>query len=207
MIPQLLLGLALVWLFYSSISLARNFRRAQAMGVPLIAVPVSPMNVLWIVIEPLVFRILDSLPFSVGSFGHYGRRGWHFHDKAASHVKLGDAFALVTPRETFLHICDPDAINDIFARRLDFVRPVQLYSKLSLDSRLNALTKKETEMMNIFGANVATVSIIEPSVIPAHHLFRSDGQSGNARGRLSLLLSTRTQTRWYGPSLSARPGI
>lgn len=136
MIPQLLLGFAMVWLLYSSISLARNYRRAQAMGVPLITVPVSPMNVLWIVIEPLVFRILDSLPFSVGSFGHYGRRGWHFHDKAASHVKFGDAFAIVTPRETFLHVCDPESINDIFARRLDFVRPVQLYSKLSLDSSI-----------------------------------------------------------------------
>lgn len=82
------------------------------------------MNILWIVIEPLVFPILDSLPFDVGSFGHYGRRGWHFHDKAASHVALGDVFALVTPRETFLHIYDPDAMNDIFSRRQDFVRSV-----------------------------------------------------------------------------------
>lgn len=136
MIPHLLFSLAMAWLVYSGMTLARNFRRAQAMGVPLIKVPISPMNVLWIVIEPLVFRILDILPFSLGSFGHYARRGWHFHDKAASHVKLGDAFALVTPRETFLHICDPDAINDIFSRRQDFVRPVQLYSQSSLDSNI-----------------------------------------------------------------------
>lgn len=133
MILQLLLGLAMAWLLYSSIALAKNFRRAQAMGVPLIMVPVSPINVFWIVIEPLVFRILDSLPLNIGSFGRYGRRGWHFHDKSASHVELGDAFALVTPRETFLYICDPDAINDIFARRQDFLRPVQLYSNSSLD--------------------------------------------------------------------------
>lgn len=139
MIAQLFVGLAVAWVLYSSIALAKNFRRAQSMGVPLITVPVSPMNVLWIVIEPLVFRILDSLPFSFGSFGRYGRRGWHFLDKAASHLEFGDAFALVTPRETFLHICDPDAINDIFARRQDFVRPVQLYSKSSLYPRIRCV--------------------------------------------------------------------
>lgn len=139
MIPQLLLGLAMAWLLYSSMSLAKNLRRAQAMGVPLIKVPVSPMNVLWIVFEPLVFRIVDRLPFGIGSFGRYGRRGWHFLDKAASHLELGDAFALVTPRETFLHICDPDAINDVFSRRQDFVRPVRLYSKSSFDQSFRLL--------------------------------------------------------------------
>lgn len=124
MILQLLLGLAVAWLLYSRMALAKNLRRAQAIDFPLLTVPVSPMNVFWIEIEPLVFRIIDSLPFSLGTFGRYGRRGWHFLDKAASHLELGDSFALVTRRETFLHICDPDAINDVFARRQDFVRPI-----------------------------------------------------------------------------------
>lgn len=131
MILQLLLGLALAWWLYSDISLARNFDRAQAIGVPLIKVPVSPMNFPWILMKPLVFRILDPLPFELGSFGRYGRRGWHFQDKVASHLELGDAFALVKPREIFLHICNPEAINEIFFRRQDFVRPVRLYSKAS----------------------------------------------------------------------------
>jgi hypothetical protein len=128
MIPQILLSLGVVWLSYTAISLVNNVRRARLMDVPLVVVPVSPMNVLWIVIEPLVFRVLDSLPIRLGSFSRYARRGWHFHEKAASHVELGDAWALVTPRETFLHICNPEAINEIFARRQDFVRPLQLYS-------------------------------------------------------------------------------
>lgn len=128
MIPQILLGLVVAWVSYIAITLAKNIRRARLMSVPLVVVPVSPMNILWIVLEPLVFRILDSLPFRLGNFSRYARRGWHFHEKAASHVELGDAWALVTPRETFLHICNPEAINEIFARRQDFVRPVQLYS-------------------------------------------------------------------------------
>ena len=125
-VPQLLGG---AWLLYSGLALINNVRRARSMKVPLVVVPISPMNILWIVIEPLFFKVLDSLPFKFGNFSRYGRRGWHFHDKAASHVELGDAWALVTPRETFLNICDPEAINEIFARRQDFIRPTQLYRK------------------------------------------------------------------------------
>ena len=123
-IPLLLGG---AWLLYSGLTLIKSVRRARSMKVPLVVVPISPMNILWIVIEPLVSRVLDSLPFNFGNFNRYGRRGWHFHDKAASHVELGDAWALVTPRETFLHICNPEAINEIFARRHDFIRPTQFY--------------------------------------------------------------------------------
>ena len=131
MILMLLIGLAFCWIGYSAITLASNVRRARTMGVPLIVVPVSPVNVLWMLVEPLVFRILDSLPFRFKSFDRYGRRGWHFIDKSASHIEYGNAWALVTPCEIFLSICDPNAINEIFARRPDFERPVQLYRELS----------------------------------------------------------------------------
>ena len=129
MIPQILLTLGLAWLSYSALTLGNNYRRARAMKVPLIRIPVSPLNTFWIVIAPLVFWILDRLPFPDGNFNRYARYGWHFRDKAASHVQMGDAWAIVTPRETLLHICNAEAINDIFARRPDFVRPVQMYSQ------------------------------------------------------------------------------
>ena len=87
MLPYILLSLGIAWVAYTFLTLAVNVHRARAMKVPLIVVPVSPMNTLWIVVEPLVFRILDRLPFRLGSFGRYGRRGWHFHNKAASHVR------------------------------------------------------------------------------------------------------------------------
>ena len=122
------LGAILLWLTWWLLPYSRNVRRAKALGIPVISVPVSPMNVLWIVVEPLLFRILDSLPFDLGSF-EYARRGWHFADKARSHEKLGEAFVVTTPRETFLHVCHPDTINEVFDRRQDFIRPVELYSE------------------------------------------------------------------------------
>ena len=94
------MSLGIAWAAYSALTLALNVQRARAMDVPLVVIHVSPMNMFLIVFEPLVFRILDGLRFRLGSFSRYGRRCWHFHDKTASHVELGDVFALVTPRET-----------------------------------------------------------------------------------------------------------
>ncbi|MCJ1381959.1 hypothetical protein MMC17_005071 [Xylographa soralifera] len=138
--PALLSILYLVWYV---VPFAKNIRRARSLGVPILSVPVSPMNVLWIVVEPMVFNILDRLPIDLGNF-NYARRGWHFADKASTHEELGDVFVLTSPRETFLHVCDPDSINQIFDRRQDFVRPVELY-----------------KMMNVFGRNVATADPVE----------------------------------------------
>lgn len=129
MIGEIAVALLIAWISYSAVYLFINVQRARQMKVPIVIVPVSPMNVLWLAMEPLFFGMIDRLPFDLGTFKRYGRRGWHFRDKARSHVELGDVFALVTPRETFLHVAESGAIVDIFSRRMDFLRPVQLYSE------------------------------------------------------------------------------
>lgn len=101
MIPLLLLIFGAMWIAYSAVSLGINIHSARAINVPWVMVPISPMNIPWVVAEPMVFRVLGILPFRLGSFSRYGRRGFHFYDKAASHVEMGDAWTLVTPRETF----------------------------------------------------------------------------------------------------------
>ncbi|KAL9625277.1 MAG: hypothetical protein Q9160_000679 [Pyrenula sp. 1 TL-2023] len=140
MILKLFFGLALAWSTYSAVSLYQNVRRARALGLPTNILPVSPMNTIWAVSEPLVFGIIDKLPFRLGSLNRYGRRAWHFHEKATSHLELGDAFAIVSPREIFVYVSDPDAIVDIFARRADFARPLEIY-----------------QMLAVYGSNVSTV--------------------------------------------------
>ncbi len=90
------------------------------MGIPLVRLPVDPLNL------PC---LLDRLPFDWGTFGRYSRRGWHFHDKAESHLHYGPVWALVTPRDIYVYVADPDAIHDIFLRRADFLRPSKMYSK------------------------------------------------------------------------------
>ena len=129
MIAQILLGLGVVYLTWSLIAMEINYRRASSIGIPLVRLPVDPMNIAWLILEPPLWRLLDRLPFSWGTFGRYSRRGWHFHDKAESHLHYGPAWALVTPCDIYVYVADPDATHDIFIRRGDFLRPSKMYSE------------------------------------------------------------------------------
>ncbi|KAF2656622.1 cytochrome P450 [Lophiostoma macrostomum CBS 122681] len=74
----------------------------------------------------------------------YGSRDWHLREKAQAHIKYGDTWALVTPGQIWLNVANPEAIVDIFQRRTQFTRPVELY-----------------QMLNVFGRNVSTVCWVE----------------------------------------------
>lgn len=122
-------SLILGYLTWSLITMEMNYRRAATMGIPLVRLPVDPLNIPWVILEPLLWRFLDRLPVDWGTFGRYSRRGWHFKDKARSHTQYGPAWALVTPRDIYVYVSDSDAIHDIFLRRGDFLRPSKMYSK------------------------------------------------------------------------------
>jgi hypothetical protein len=130
MMLALVLGSLIVgYLTWSLVAMEISHRRASTMGIPLVRLPVDPMNIVWLVLEPPLWRLLDRFPLNWGSFGRYSRRGWHFHDKAASHLLYGPAWALVTPRDIYVYVSDPDAIHAIFVRRGDFLRPSKMYSR------------------------------------------------------------------------------
>ncbi|KAF7953306.1 hypothetical protein EAE96_006517 [Botrytis aclada] len=102
------------------------------MGIPLVRLFVDPMNMIWLILEPSLWRLLDRLPIDFGTFSHYSRRGWHFQDKATSHLKYGPVYALVTPCDVYVYCADPDAIHEIFTRRGDFLRPTKMYTLLEV---------------------------------------------------------------------------
>ena len=107
-----------------------NYKWASSMGIPLVRLPVDPLNIPWLLLGPLLWRFLDRIvPFSFGTFGRYSRRGWHFHEKANSHLQYGPAWALVTPRDVYVYVADPNAIHDMFTRRGDFLRHIKMYSE------------------------------------------------------------------------------
>ncbi len=130
MIAQVLLGFDVAYLLWSLISMEINYRRATSMGIPLVRLPVDSVNIVWLILEPPLWRFLDRFPINWGDFGRYSRRGWHFHDKAESHLHYGPIWALVTPADIYVYVADPDGIHDIFVRRGDFLRPSKMYSKL-----------------------------------------------------------------------------
>ncbi|KAB8229432.1 cytochrome P450 [Aspergillus alliaceus] len=129
----LLLGLSvLAYLAWSLVAMELNYRRASSMEIPLVRLCIDPQNLLWTVIEPHLWPWLDRLPINWGNFGRYSRRGWFFADKGESHRRFGPIFAIVTPREIYIHVADSEAVHDMFQRRTDFIRPSHMYKVLEV---------------------------------------------------------------------------
>ena len=131
MILQLLVSVGLFYLSWSLLAMELKYRGASSMGITLVRLTVDALNLFWLVFEAPIWRLFDLLPLDFGNFGRYSRRGWHFLDKADSHLKYGPIWGIVTPRDIYIYIADPEAIRDVFNRRTDFLRPSKMYSKLA----------------------------------------------------------------------------
>jgi predicted alpha/beta hydrolase len=130
----------LFYLVWSLVAMEINYRRAKTMGIPLVRLPIDPLNILFQVFESHVWGILDRFPnLHLPTFARYARRGWYFKDKASSHLKYGPIWAMVTPVDIHIAIADPEAVHEVFSRRNDFLRPIKMYSK-SRETVLGRLT-------------------------------------------------------------------
>ncbi|KAK5993820.1 Cytochrome P450 monooxygenase ORF6-like protein [Cladobotryum mycophilum] len=135
MILQLLLTSVLAYTLWSLVCLESNVRKARAIGLPVVRIPVDGMNIPWQTFQSLIWSILDRLPISWSSYPdwvRFIRRGWYFADKSETHVRLGPVWALVTPAAIHIHFADPEAVQEIYSRREEFVRPVKEYKLLEV---------------------------------------------------------------------------
>ena len=118
------------WVLYSWYCLLMNYLIARKIGVPLVVIPISHENPLWMIVDKKVFiPLFERLPFGSGNFTRYNWRGWEFADKNRSHLGMGDAFVVVTPGRNWLYLCNAEALMDIFQRRADFPRPLEIFGK------------------------------------------------------------------------------
>ena len=132
MIIEALITFLLFYITWSLVALEVNYRRAATMGIPLVRLPMDPLNILFQVFESHVWNVIDRFPVMIPylpGWTRYARRGWYFKDKASSHLRYGPIWALVTPCDIHILVCDPEAVHDVFARRNDFVRPSKMYSE------------------------------------------------------------------------------
>jgi len=90
--------------------------------------------------QSFIAPLLKRLPFGLASFLDYSTRDWYFRDRYHLSSRLGPAFIIVSPGPTQLILADPEAVEDLLARRKDFDKPEDLYKPLE-----------------VFGANVNTV--------------------------------------------------
>ncbi|KAI0902826.1 cytochrome P450 [Ustulina deusta] len=126
---------------YSMSQLARNYLAACKIGLPIRMIPISHTNPFWMLVDRRVLSLVKRIPFiGNSSFIRYNYRAWELADRYYSHAEMGDAFIVVTPGRNWLYVADPEALIDIFRRRIDFPRCLEL-----------------TEILNVFGPNISTV--------------------------------------------------
>ena len=144
-------------LLYAVCSFIPNIRRVRHLSVPKIYNPLCTSNRLWVVIQPLVLPLIRLLPFSPGRWVKYSRWGWEFGDRCQTHTELGDVFMLVTPSMNWMYVADAGLVSEIFQRRDDFRRPLQLYCKsISAVHWSGCLLTIIAAMVNVFGPNIIT---------------------------------------------------
>ncbi|PSR88502.1 cytochrome P450 [Coniella lustricola] len=138
----LLSTLVVAWASWQAIALAKSYREARAIGLPIIVSPTTTMSPLWLVVYRLtpILWICEQLPNGIGRWARYSRMGWQYEDKDAAHRELGPAFVLCTPGVNEVHLADPAAVHTVLRQRKEFVKPGIIYDNL-----------------NIFGRNVDSV--------------------------------------------------
>ena len=107
----------------------RNYRLAKKMNVPIIIIPASGDNPVWLMVA---YPVLAILKFIFGDINlvKYARPGWSSAVKHKMHEELGDVVMHVSPGLNWLFLCNAEAINDMFKRTKDFDRPPDLLGKL-----------------------------------------------------------------------------
>ena len=123
-----LVSLAIAWCIYSWLSLLRNYLVARKVGIPLRLLPISHGNPFWMLVDRQVVTFVRTLPLlGGGSFTRYNWRGWEVREKCRSHLEMGPVWMHVTPGRNWLYVCDPETLVDIFRRRTEFPRPLELF--------------------------------------------------------------------------------
>ena len=122
--------LAVAWTIYRAYRLWKNYPTAAKLQVPLVCVPISLYDPLWIALQTAFTSFFKFVPFNAFAVTRYCRLGWEFHDRFSTHVRLGDVWMLVTPDRSWLYISEAEAAQAVFSRGRDFGRPVWTLSRL-----------------------------------------------------------------------------
>ncbi|KAF2709046.1 putative cytochrome P450 [Pleomassaria siparia CBS 279.74] len=130
-------------LLSSAWSLVRNYLIARKIGVPVIIIPISSDNPIWMLTARHVLRLLKYVPFGSGSFSRFSYPGWQFDDRYRAHQELGDVVLFTTPGLNWIYLCNADAIHDVIRRERqgEFIRPTKMLAAL-----------------NVFGPNLSTLN-------------------------------------------------
>ena len=118
-----------LYILYSLYHLEKNYLLARKTGLPIIILPIDCGNPLWQTADQIIIPLCKKLPFGNGNFTRFNFRGWELRDRWRAFEENGPAFIFVTPGRNWLQLADPEAVAEIYQRREDFVRPLDLLSE------------------------------------------------------------------------------
>ncbi|KAF7920215.1 uncharacterized protein EAE97_011556 [Botrytis byssoidea] len=136
----LLLLLPLSWILYTTYHLYQNYQTALQTQLPLIILPSSPDNPLWVLTQRFILPLIRLL-YGECDITRYGKLGWEYYVKYRVHREKGDAVMLVTPGFNWVYVCEKEAFVEIFRKREGFPRPAEMLA-----------------MLDVFGPNISTAS-------------------------------------------------
>jgi hypothetical protein len=102
--------------------LAKNYIKARKIGLQVLIIPISFFNFLWLLSNHRLAPLLKALPFGLGNFVDHSGFSWYFTDRYRHYARIGPAFCVVSPGGLQVILADPDAVDDILARRKKFKR-------------------------------------------------------------------------------------
>lgn len=107
----------------------RNYIEAGSYGLPIILLPVSFNEPLWMLFRPL-FAWVEHLPFGLGNWYLYTTMGWPTEDNAKSVSLHGENFVLCSPVDNTVVTCEPAVCNKVWTETRDIWRMPPAQSQL-----------------------------------------------------------------------------
>ena len=92
----------------------RNYIQARTYGLPILLLPVSFNEPLWMLFRPL-FAWVQHLPFGLGNWYLYTNMGWPTEDGARSLHLYGENFVLCSPVDVVVVTCEPAVVDKVWA--------------------------------------------------------------------------------------------
>lgn len=175
------------YIVWSLATLARHYRAAQKIGLPVLVTPIDVVKPFWYLQRKMIAPLALKLPFGLGSWAHRMEAHWTYRDRYAIHARYGPAFSEVSPWGIKVFLADDAGVEDILKRSNDYIKDPNLYGPLEVFG---------PNVSDIPGPNEVVMSGLSPPMadgsracVPERHVAVSTAPSGEEISRYACQAS------------------